>query len=367
MENQSGFSYNISNAEPILYNQSDNATELPLSEQDDPGCILYEFIVYTVLVGLLCILGVIGNLLAFTVYQKDILKTSTTFLFQGLSITDSILLVTAFPVYCLLPLARYYDASYYLHVVHPYILVYVLPWAQIAQTAAIWVTVLVGVNRYIAVCLPYQASRLCSVAKARQYLAFVLLFSFVYNIPRFAVTEIGCHEMKNNQTLCVPDYTKLGNNKLFQIIYYNICYTLFMLAIPLLILIVLNFRLIKTLKELKRRRAEMQTRQQQQDNNVTFVLIIVILVFVICQVPALATQIFWTVLPESARNCGGFQFFWSRISNTLVIVNSAVNLVIYVSFNKRFRQVMLQQVCVCTKNRGKSKANGTTQTLLTQV
>jgi hypothetical protein len=49
---------------------------------ETPGCMLYSFVVSTVLIGSLCFLGVAGNTAAFLVFQKDKLKTSTTFLFQ---------------------------------------------------------------------------------------------------------------------------------------------------------------------------------------------------------------------------------------------------------------------------------------------
>lgn len=88
----------------------------------------------------------------------------------------------------------------------------------------------------------------------------------------------------------------------------------------------------------------MQSARQAQDNNVTFVLIIVVIVFSVCQAPALLNQIFWNTLKDPARCCGGFQFYYSRISNLLVIFNSAVNFPIYAVFNTRFRQVLVEQV-----------------------
>ena len=75
---------------------------------------------------------------------------------------DNVLLVTAFPLYFLPTFAHYtglnqhYDRTTF----HQFILVYVLPVAFVAQTATIWVTVLVAVNRYIAVCRPYQVNTL---------------------------------------------------------------------------------------------------------------------------------------------------------------------------------------------------------------
>jgi hypothetical protein len=57
------------------------------------------------------------------------------------------------------------------------------------------------------------------------------------------------------------------------------------------------------------------------------------------QAPALVTQFLWSVLPDSQRLCGGVQFYYSQITNLLVIANSSVNFVIYLTFNTRFRQV----------------------------
>jgi len=80
------------------------------------------------------------------------------------------------------------------------------------------------------------------------------------------------------------------------------------------------------------------------DNNVTLVLIIVVIVFSVCQFPALVTQLSWNFLPDAARHCGGFQFYFSRVSNALVVTNSAVNCAIYIRFNKRFRSILAQMV-----------------------
>jgi len=52
--------------------------------------------------------------------------------------------------------------------------IYLLPLAFIAQTATIWVTVLVAFNRYIAVCKPFKAARLCTVVQVSPYRHSVL-------------------------------------------------------------------------------------------------------------------------------------------------------------------------------------------------
>ena len=315
-----------------------NNNQVPILTED---CLLYSFVVYTILLGLLCIVGLIGNLTSFAVFWMDKIKTSTSFLFQGLSMIDSLLLIAVFPIYCIKPFVEYTGQLQGYSIIEPYVLVYGLPTAYLFQTATIWVTVLVAVNRYIAVCKPYQASRLCTVAQARKQLTIVLIFAMLYNVPKYCEAKL----VTTPDNVTRPDYTTLGQEPLYWIIYGNVSYLVFLLILPLLVLTILNVRLINALNAWKQKRAEMQTMRQQQDNNVTFVLIIVVLVFTVCQAPALVNQVLWNVLGDSARRCRGFQFYFQRISNMLVILNSSVNFLIYFLFNTRFKQVLLETIC----------------------
>ncbi len=340
------------NNNTLTNRSSDNTSNIDMARHPQEvmtdGCLLYWFIVYTIVIGLLCFLGMLGNITAFFVFWKDNIKTSSSFLFQGLSFIDTILLIIVFPIYCLEPIMLYTGALKGFVIIQPYLLVYLFPAAMTAQTITIWVTVLVGVNRYIAVCRPYSASRLCTVNQARKQLAVTILMGILYNVPRFFEAKlITVTDPRNNQTHIEPAYNPLGMNQHYLIIYNNAMYLVFMLTLPLVILTILNVRLINALNELRRKRKQMNMKQQA-DNNVTFVLIIVVLVFTICQAPALVNQILWNVLPNSARACGGFQFYFQRISNALVVFNSSVNFLIYFLFNTRFKQVLMQ--CVCKKD-----------------
>ena len=275
---------------------ADDGAGPPLEEVLTQGCLLYMFILCTVVIGLLCILGSIGNITAFFVFWKDNIKTSSSFLFQGLSFIDTVLLITAFPIYCLEPIVLYTGVFQEFKIIQPFVLVYMFPAAMTAQTITIWVTVLVGVNRYIAVCKPYSASRLCTVNQARKQLTLVIILCILYNIPRFLEAKLVRMTIpETNKTAFVPQYTELGSNKDYLIIYNNAMYMIFLLILPLIILTILNVRLIKALNALRQKRQQMQSARQQQDNNVTFVLIIVVLVFTVCQAPALVNQILWNV------------------------------------------------------------------------
>ena len=106
-----------------------------------------------------------------------------------------------------------------------------------------------------------QASRLCTVRQARIQLATVLTFAVVYNAPKFAEARIELVvDPMDNSTWLQPDHTALGVSRLYNVVYCNVLYTLFMLLLPLVLLAGLNVRLIREVKALGRRRLETKSK-----------------------------------------------------------------------------------------------------------
>ena len=315
----------------------------------EASCDLYSFVVYTLIVGMLVVVGIVGNCFTAFVFWKGNFGTSTAFLFMCLSLIDTALLMTVLPLYSLGPFADYTGRlEKEIGTIRPYVRVYMVPLAWLTHTATLWVTVLIAVNRYIIVCLPFRAAQWCTVSKVKIQLAVVLVFAILYNIPKFA-EGIVVHSVSNNGTThkAYAMNSKLGSDELYNIIYSNVVYTIFMLVLPITILIVLTIRLIAAMKAHRRMQIKMRRlHNQHHDTNVTFVLVIVVIVVIACQLPALVNQVLWNVLPNEARNCGGSHFYVRPIANMLVILNSAVNFVIYTLFNKSFRDVLIKNVCM---------------------
>jgi len=94
-----------------------------------------------------------------------------------------------------------------------------------------------------------QASRLCTVRQARIQLATVLSLAVLYNAPKFGEARVQLDvDPADNSTWLMPVHTALGVSRLYNVIYGNVCYTLFLLALPLVVLASLNVRLIREVK-----------------------------------------------------------------------------------------------------------------------
>ena len=318
------------------------------------SCRLYRFIVYTLIMGTLIVVGVIGNSLTFVVFWKGNFKSSTSFLFLSLSLIDSALLLAVFSVGTMVAFVDYTGWMQSYFSVYPYLGAYLFPTILLAKTAAIWVVVLVAVNRYIIVCLPLRAPQWCTVSKVKIQLAVVLIAAVLYNIPKFAEKRVAYYAkpMSNDNTVDIAylDYTMFGEVRLFYRIYDTICLLIFLLVLPIVTLTVITIRLIKALKAHRRMQLEMQSRSQQNDGGVTFSLVIVVIVFIVCQVPTFVLYALNEVLPSDAFDCGSVMFYFGGIVDLLIALNSSINFFIYIVANKAFRGVLVEKVFGrCTK------------------
>ena len=247
------------------------------------SCHLYQFILHTVIIGTLVVVGVIGNSLAFAVFWKGNFKTSTSFLFMCLALVDSAMLLTAFVVRSIKPFVDYtgYMSSY--RYINPYVAAYVFPLHLIPRTATVWVTVLITVNRYIIVCMPLRASQWCTLSKTKLQLAVVLLLAVLYNVPGFFEDNI-IHVASNDSTTVIGYEESEMVTDVYRVVYDAIAYAVFIIIPPTCILALLNFRLIKALKTRRSNLLQMQTLRKRHDNSMTLVLVIVVIVSIVCQV-----------------------------------------------------------------------------------
>ena len=330
-------------------NTSLNLTDGDVDSSPEYNCRLYTFIVYTLIVGTLVAVGIIGNSLTFIIFWKGNFKSSTTFLFLSLSLIDSALLLAVFPYMTVKTFIDYTGWLQGYSSLQPYITVYLYPTIVLAKTAAIWVIVLVAVNRYIIVCLPLKAPRWCTLFKVKIQLAVVLIAAVLYSIPKFAERRIvyTTLHMSNNGTSEVVSraYTRFGEMRQFFFVYDVLCLPIFLVVLPIPTLIAITIRLIKAMNAHRRMQLEMQSRSQENDSNVTFSLVIVVIVFIACQVPTFVVYVLWEVLPFKERDCGGFIFYLVPITNMLITLNSSINFVIYIIANKAFRDVLVEKVC----------------------
>ena len=295
------------------YNTSSNATTLYRSSTLCGSIV--DRIISGHLAGTLCAFGLIGNSLSFAVLHMYSSGNVGTFLFKALAVTDNLFLATAVGMLI-------FEQIYlcFLSIITK--VVFALQRTTLSWT--VWMMVIVAGNRYIAVCRPMMASRLCTIKIVQLEILIMIGVLCVFHIPQFL---------------------NLSFNFLLYIYAFH---CIFVFLFPLAILIFFNVHLIRSLQLAQRRRMVMTSRSSNDGNNITIVMIVIIIAFVVCQAPLIVnTSIVVFAKPP-------YSFFIhdliKYVGRLFLLINSSVNFVIYCVFRRQFRNqlcMLFGGVCGC--------------------
>ncbi|XP_064641248.1 FMRFamide receptor-like [Lineus longissimus] len=302
---------------------------------DMTGLLSFQFWTWGVALNTLAILGIIGNILAITVLRHRRMRSSTSCYLIAQAVFDIIVLICSMLFFGLPVVSTAYATLY------PYLHPYAYPTSLTAQTGTIYTTVAFTVERYIAVCRPLQASKMCTPRRAIRVILLVTLCSILYNVPRMLEYRNSYNtNPATNETVASYETTAFGADPIFQKVYLSYMYVPVIFLIPFFILSVLNVFLVLAVKKSQRTRAEMNARTSRE-NNLTIMVIVVVLVFLICQILAMIDNIYLTTVPHAQLMTNEYFIRFNGISTDMVCLNSAINFLLYCVFGNKFRKVFL--------------------------
>ncbi len=305
-------------------------------------CKEVTFIMYVPIFGAICVSGLVGNTLSFVVLQWEKRNRVATFLLQVLAMADNLFLIFSGFSQMFSAITLYYgwDATH--DAALPYIQTFIWPFVSITQFGTVWMTVLIAANRYIAICRPFQAHKLCSMTKVRLQVGLVAVLAVIYNIPRFMEFKLTSDwDEQTNSSYVYAKPTAMKESRVYNIAYDSVIYCIFLFLGPLALLVVLNVCIIRELFAARQRflKRQIPIAGEDEENNITLVMVIIMAIFVITQTPAFINALLGTISPE-AYVCGKVYFYYFHISNLLVCVNSSTNFVVYCLFRQQFRERM---------------------------
>ena len=332
----------------IVANLTSTSSQSDAFDANYRTCAIYDLAIEFVAMGILCCFGFVGNILSMICLWQDKSRTATPFLLVSLEIADTLFLLCVLQLRVLSTIFQFTGSTVF-HTVTPYLAKYIYPFALVCETGTIYLTLLVTINRYISVCMPYQVSNFCSVRNSHRHVVLVWVFAWIYCIPRFFEYSIETTvDAATNDTIDISMATPLVSNRIYQVMYCNVMYFFVMFFVPLVTLCILNWRLVRALNKTQRKRKLMVSNREhtsRSEDDITLVLIVVVVVFIISQTPAMVTQLLIVFLPERLVSCAKPFFFYERISDLLVVFNSAINFLIYCFCSRRFRHILKTTLC----------------------
>ncbi|CAH1793443.1 unnamed protein product [Owenia fusiformis] len=315
--------------------------------------IPHNFVIFTITITivldtLISVLGIAGNILSIVILSKEKHLTTSIYLLRALAISDmSFLMLVIFidPMYAMYTTTHFVPQTAAWPNQMTSALPYILPVISTSQTLTTWMVLLVTIDRFIQVCIPLSASRLCTLPRAKMAVVVTVGLSFMYNVPRF------WEYVPNNVqfpcgTTVVLGYTAFGKNNYYTYIYQICLNAIFRYMGPVLVLIILNGNLIIALKDAHRRRQQM-TGNEKEAQNITFTLVIVATSFLLCIMPYNTVNVMVTLwnTNNAAKPDQLIMRYLLAVGNFLLKVNSSVNFLIYCLTGKRFRETFISMCC----------------------
>ena len=110
----------------------------------------FRVVINVYLVGPMCVLGFIGNTLSVIVLRVDNVNNTVSFLLQALAFADNAYLITCMCIQTIKTITECTQWIPSLLYTYPYIESYIWPAASIAQTTAVWLVMLVTIDRSVS-------------------------------------------------------------------------------------------------------------------------------------------------------------------------------------------------------------------------
>ncbi|KAF6205267.1 hypothetical protein GE061_019436 [Apolygus lucorum] len=310
-------------------------------ESEDESRLLFEFISYGILLNIVGLFGIMGNVVSMIILTRPQMKSSINYLLTGLARCDTVLILTSIFLFGIPAVYRYSKTPFlfdYYYRIYPFLSKVLYPVALIAQTVTVYLTLTVTLERFVAVCHPLQARRLCTYGRARIYVILVIIFSVAYNLSRFwEVNIVEAFDPAMNMTVYSPEPTEMRKNPQYISIYINWLYLFFIYFFPFTCLAILNTAIYRQVRKANRERQKL-SRLQKKEIGLATMLLCVVIVFFLCNILALVVNIlesFYCIIFDQMV----------QMNNLLVTINSSVNFVIYVIFGEKFKRLFIKLFC----------------------
>lgn len=291
-------------------------------------------------IGGLCvaILGFIGNTLAIIVLQRKRMWCSTAYFLILLAIYDNIILIVAI-WQSVSDLQSNSDTSI---VIHKITYVLFIPVSYIAQTGTIFMTLMVTIERYVAVTKPLKARIIFSLSSAKKISLGIFLWCLIYNIPHYVALDLSYTTATSKVHL-----SEFGKQYIYTKVYSIYIQLLAMYVLPWLAMTVFNILLLRCVKKITMIRHNCHSKSAADDGRrLTLPVIAVTTVFFLAY-PFPAFEDTFCKLFDPSKvgldgTCGAkMKILFELISDIAKVLNSAANFIFYCLLGRKFRRTFL--------------------------
>lgn len=318
-------------------------------ETYEPNERTFDFWINVIILNTIVIIGTIGNVLSIFILSRPKMRSSINCLLIGLAICDTMLILSSMFVYGFASIYPYTGSFFYYHYnLYPkYVRRVLFPLMAASRTSSIYLTLMVSVERYVAVCHPLRARSLCTYGRAKYYIAFCTCFAIAFNLVKFwerYVVEDDHPEL--GLIYCVAP-TELRVDPNYKKIYIYWCSFIIMNILPFIGLLIFNILIYRQIVISNKKRQRLSRTEKREIGLATMLICVVIVFFLLnsLSVYIKICEVYFDRMDPMVNS----------VSNMLITLNSSVNFIIYVIYGEKFKRIFLSLFCkrICRRMRNK--------------
>ena len=298
----------------------------------------------------LCLFGMVGNVLAFVTFStKSVRKSTTSVYLRALAIADVFVLLTALFRYksykIFLTEENELDSVFFFDA---YAEVYIEPLHWISLGSSSFITIALSLERYMAVKFPLFTKRSCSIPVVLTCITMIVITVISITSPNFASYEVVQIDFIGI-TAHVASLTKFGFESLFPCSFHNYIVPILWYIIPATFLTILNILLSVHVQKSTRIRVGLPG-ISNPNRNLTVLIILIVSVYMVCNFPK-CIFMFYTLVTQMSNNQACVEYtskinapdsktflIIQVITELLNVLNSCMNFVVYCLVGTRFRR-----------------------------
>ena len=318
-----------------------------------------EYYLKGVLLPIIGLFGVIGNLLNLVVLSWRYKSRGVDVLEKGALLG---LLALAFSDLCfcagLLPFTQFYGTKtvYFSASLQMYHQLYTSYFQNVFLRISSWLTLLVGLARYVVICHPFRARIFIGLHGIRFSIVFTYVFWILFLLPMIWTYSVREWTPVNaTSSIYILDIGYFSENKIYRMNFMYM-WSLVGFAVPAIIVAFCNVCLIKALRESMKLRAASVRSSRNKDSDytvrITSTLIALIIGFILLVSPSEILHFYGDVI--EAKTYYAFEIA-VIVTNILQATNFAFHFILYCAVNVTFRRTLCG-LCRLGTRQGQSSA-----------
>ncbi|KAL4226504.1 hypothetical protein ACF0H5_014489 [Mactra antiquata] len=295
-----------------------------------------------ILLPIFCTIGIVGSLLTVIVLSRKTMSTSTNSYLISLAFADLGFLLIVSPKFLETKLNRVAHYNYIATMTYASIFI------EMFLMASVWLTVILAVERYIAICHPLRAMGICTVRRARIIIVLIFVVSVLLHIPKFFHHKLVYFEDHCvNQTVPLVQLTSLATNVTYRLVSSWIN-GFILVILPFALLLYLNICLIieihRSTNYLRYHLASdsnAQTIITSEEIKITMMLIAVVVNFFVFESP----YVILIVVKQIKSQVFEHLYLYIAVTVLLLVVRSSLNFILYCWFSEKFWNTFKKTFC----------------------